>query len=201
MISISQFGASGGSPREGAPTVSSSNHWLISRGLGDHEAAESADGRGAVVDRAAGGDRLTGRGLASRPEPTIFSAATRAGGPSIPGRRRAAREGHAYQLSRAGVERHVRAGAFSARSRAMACSASSRRVIAHRPSELVMVRPRGGPSSVPPGRAFRWPRPRWRAAAAARARPRSDGLAEVHRPRWLPRPPFRSGVWRRAAAG
>ena len=97
-------------------------------------------------------DRLPGPDLAdaSTPEPTTFSAAISllaAEQHRVIGERPG--EGHPHQLPGAGVERHLRAVRLSARSSLIACSATTRRVVADRPSELVIVSA-PGPSLHPP---------------------------------------------------
>ena len=120
--------------------------------LGDDERAEAARAAGAVRERAAGRDRLAGADLAGvdaraddlqRGHLLLAAEQHRV----VVERPRA---DHAHGLAGAGVQRDACAcWRLSARSSAIACSATTRRVLALSPSALVIVSTPGRPFMRP----------------------------------------------------
>ena len=112
--SSSRFGASGGSPRPGAPRVSSSRHWPSSLPSATTSPRNRGCVDGAVRERPAGADRLAGadrRGVdAGADDLQRRHLALAAEQHRVVGQR--SRERHPHHLAGAGVERHVRSRAL-----------------------------------------------------------------------------------------
>ena len=145
--STARLGASGGSPRPGAPRCSSSRHCDSSR----PSATTIARSRGVVAARWASA-RPVETVLpeptceASTPEPTTFSAAICCWRPSSTGSSASGRASVIRTAWRAPASSVTFAPPFlSARSRLIACSATRRRVDADSPSLVVMVSMPGRP--------------------------------------------------------
>ena len=135
-------------PRPGAPLVSSSRHCPSSRPSATSSRPKPPGG-GRAVARAPARSKSSCRNRSARRRRRSRRPSARrspAGGRAAPGRRRAAGPG---SCARAGARRRraspSRRCALSARSSGIACSATRRRVVADRPSEVVIVSTPGRP--------------------------------------------------------
>ena len=147
----STLGASGGSPRAGAPCRSSSRHWASSR----PSATTMARKRGVVAARCASARPLVmvlpvPVWEASTPEPTTFSAASSRWRPSRTGSSASGR----VRIMRTSWRAPASSVTFawerlSSRSSGIACSATTLRVLALGPSAVVTASRPGRPFSRP----------------------------------------------------